>query len=816
MVLVAQEYLGAAELTAAKFVEVGSDGRSEGLAKEVSRWLEPGRWFRTGDVGRWHGDGLTASVVTAPTLASHEEKQMEDEEKEKDGAQLLEVLGRVDSQIKLRGFRIELGEVEAALRDHALVDAAAVALYTPKHEPEPEPKPEPEPVSEPESEPEPEPEPEPESKPEPRLVAYLSLPPGVSPEAWAAGGEAAVRVHCRRHLPVHAAPTQFVRMDALPLTASGKLDRQALPSPPPLVRSHGGNAGSEARAMTTMERTVAEAWAGALGLKVEQISLEDNFFALGGSSVSAVAMVQRLAAAHQQQAEAEQGATRADWSHDDPRMRYCTLFRKPRLVDYAASLEWIAVAAPTRSTRDTSAFASRLGDGNAAGAGRLGPEELLGMLDAALPGEDDEVQMLNAALGLAARGGHAQVAAALLDARACPDAGHTKKKRGEAPLMLAAGNGHETVVRLLLCSGATPNLPDKSSRTAAHLAASGGHASLLRWMLVEGGCASEVKDANKWTLQHHAAWHGRRDVLEMLLRLKAAQSLALWHERSQREAGQRSELQLQRELDALRHDETALLAHQRLEPGLGGGMAELSAAVHTAEAALGPLTEWTAGQLSCKFVRDWSFVIDCKDRWHRTPLSWALFRNHADAAQLLIDGGARLDWSNPFPIAKQHRNNNAWNTSLHLAVQAAAGDSDGQAAVPSLAEDSSQQADGSDRFAALRALLSHPEVRDRLASVDHAGRTALHEAAALVFTHELPKKAGAPADDGRIEASMERAAEGVRLLLEAARGSGGDGERVIDVADHAGRTALHRAVAAGQIAAVRCVSQAPIPAWCMA
>ena len=74
------------------------------------------------------------------------------------------------------------------------------------------------------------------------------------------------------------------------------------------------------------------------------------------------------------------------------------------------------------------------------GAG-VSPEELLGMLDAALPGEDDEVQMLNAALGLAARGGHAEVAAALLDARACPDAWQSKKKRGEAPLMLAAGGG---------------------------------------------------------------------------------------------------------------------------------------------------------------------------------------------------------------------------------------------------------------------------------------------------------------------------------------------------------------------------------------
>jgi hypothetical protein len=96
--------------------------------------------------------------------------------------------------------------------------------------------------------------------------------------------------------------------------------------------------------MSAMEAAVAEAWAGALGLPKSGVQLEDNFFHLGGSSVTAVAMVKRLQAA--------QSEGSGDWSHHDPRVRYCALFRKPRLLDYAAFLEWVAVAAPTRSAGD--------------------------------------------------------------------------------------------------------------------------------------------------------------------------------------------------------------------------------------------------------------------------------------------------------------------------------------------------------------------------------------------------------------------------------------------------------------------------------
>lgn len=442
------------------------------------------------------------------------------------------------------------------------------------------------------------------------------------------------------------------------------------------------------------------------------------------------------------------------------------------------------------------------------------------MMDVALPGVDDERALLNTALQLAAKCGHLKVVQALLKAGACADAGFNKKDRGEAPLLLAASAGHTDICEVLVAAGAAPNLPDGSARTAAHVAASGGHIDLLRWLLCDmltptdgpgGGIAwarlqaKEVKDVNKWSPQHFAAWHGRTEVLRLLLRLKAAQSLALAYERHQRETGSFSELSLQNDLDGLRDDENALL--RRAPHLLDGTDVEsigatlpfpvLRKAVKAAEAELGPLTEWTAGRSQAKAVRDFDLTLNASDRWSRTPLSWAIFRNHGEAAQLLIDAGASLDWKNPYPVAKQKRNNNVWNTSLHLAVQAAAAVSTAVAVGVdgTVAEDDEPSVSASgDRFASLRVLLRHPEVLGGalIDSVDNSGRTAVHEAACLVFKDEL--QALGCEDSGRITALVERASEGLRLLLAAGA--------VLDVVDYAGRTPLHDAVRAGQTATV--------------
>eukprot|EP01043_Picozoa_sp_COSAG02_P076574 COSAG02_NODE_16333_length_1092_cov_1.209466_1_plen_324_part_00 len=204
--LLARGYLRDADLTAQKFVTVPSGAREDGEGSDSLRWLTPGRWFRTGDLGRWHG--APGAVVNVPT----------DRTPESDGGgPMLELMGRIDSQIKLRGFRIELGEVESVLTDHSLVEAAAVVLYTDARST----------LASRDSiakTGEPEPEPEPES----RLVAYVTLSEGVAADdAWETGGaEVAVRVHCRRQLSAHAIPTQFVRLDGLPLTASGKVKEE--------------------------------------------------------------------------------------------------------------------------------------------------------------------------------------------------------------------------------------------------------------------------------------------------------------------------------------------------------------------------------------------------------------------------------------------------------------------------------------------------------------------------------------------------------------------------------------------------------------
>ncbi|MFE2923601.1 amino acid adenylation domain-containing protein [Streptomyces goshikiensis] len=107
---------------------------------------------------------------------------------------LLDYHGRLDAQVKVRGFRVELGEIEEALTSHAGVVHAAVVLR--------------------------------EDQPGgPRLVAYTA------PDGSSAPTGEQLRTHLRRSLPEHMVPSQFVVLDALPMTPIGKLDRKALPAP---------------------------------------------------------------------------------------------------------------------------------------------------------------------------------------------------------------------------------------------------------------------------------------------------------------------------------------------------------------------------------------------------------------------------------------------------------------------------------------------------------------------------------------------------------------------------------------------------------
>src|SRR5207302_1440214 len=131
----------------------------------------------------------------------------------------IEFLGRVDDQVKIRGFRVEPGEVEAVVRGHPGVAAAAIVARDDGSGPR-------------------------------RLVAY------VVPARTAGATMREVEDHVRALLPEHLVPGAFVRLDALPLTRNGKLDRAALPRP-----EANNDAAAYTAPSTEMERVLADIWA---------------------------------------------------------------------------------------------------------------------------------------------------------------------------------------------------------------------------------------------------------------------------------------------------------------------------------------------------------------------------------------------------------------------------------------------------------------------------------------------------------------------------------------------------------------------------
>jgi amino acid adenylation domain-containing protein len=166
----------------------------------------------------------------------------------------LDFLGRRDGQIKLRGFRIELGEVESALARHPAVRAAVVTARDDG------------------------------GAAGRRLVAYA-----VAPDLADA---TELRRFLAAALPEHMVPSSFVLLDALPLTANGKVDRAALPAPD----SPGLPAAAHVPPATPLEELLAHTSAELLG--VEGMGMGDNFFERGGHSLLATQLVSRLTQEH--------------------------------------------------------------------------------------------------------------------------------------------------------------------------------------------------------------------------------------------------------------------------------------------------------------------------------------------------------------------------------------------------------------------------------------------------------------------------------------------------------------------------------------
>jgi hypothetical protein len=166
-----------------------------------------------------------------------------------DGA--IQFLGRLDQQVKIHGFRIEPGEIEVALGQHPSVREAVVV----RREDQPGLE---------------------------RLVAYVV--PSAKPEP----SVDELRSFLKRSLPEYMVPAAFVALDALPLTANGKLDRGSLPAPD-IDRSDVDACYVAPR--TPTEETLVNIWAQVLGL--DQVSIHESFFDLGGDSILSMQVVVR-------------------------------------------------------------------------------------------------------------------------------------------------------------------------------------------------------------------------------------------------------------------------------------------------------------------------------------------------------------------------------------------------------------------------------------------------------------------------------------------------------------------------------------------
>ncbi|HGM4931733.1 TPA: amino acid adenylation domain-containing protein [Serratia marcescens] len=164
----------------------------------------------------------------------------------------LEYQGRCDQQIKLRGFRIEPGEIEVQLAASPWVREAVVQVCSTEHHP--------------------------------RLVAWIV--PTADADRSVLQGQ--LRAYLSERLPEYMVPSAYVWLDALPLTANGKLDRRALPEPERAAVGTREYAAPQGETETTLARVWCEL------LEIGQIGRHDNFFELGGHSLLAVRLSSQL------------------------------------------------------------------------------------------------------------------------------------------------------------------------------------------------------------------------------------------------------------------------------------------------------------------------------------------------------------------------------------------------------------------------------------------------------------------------------------------------------------------------------------------
>jgi len=164
----------------------------------------------------------------------------------------IEFLGRADTQVKIRGFRIELREIELAIEKHPLVKSCHASTSTLAED-------------------------------DARLVAYVVCTGEQRCDA------PALRQHLLQNLPEYMIPSAFMFLDHFPLLPSGKIAAQALPQP---EWSRGSSVEQFVAPTSETERRLALIWKEVL--KLDRVSITDNFLELGGHSLLAVRLINRI------------------------------------------------------------------------------------------------------------------------------------------------------------------------------------------------------------------------------------------------------------------------------------------------------------------------------------------------------------------------------------------------------------------------------------------------------------------------------------------------------------------------------------------
>ncbi len=168
----------------------------------------------------------------------------------------IEFLGRIDHQVKIRGYRIELGEIENRLLEHEAITETVVLVRE-------------------------------DSEGNKTICAYIVYGQEVSQDARPGIGE--LREFMGRDLPDYMIPSFFIPLEKIPVTANMKVDRRALPEP------EASDSGADyAAPRNRREKELVEIWAGVLAVEKDTLSIDANFFHLGGHSLKATVLIARI------------------------------------------------------------------------------------------------------------------------------------------------------------------------------------------------------------------------------------------------------------------------------------------------------------------------------------------------------------------------------------------------------------------------------------------------------------------------------------------------------------------------------------------